>query len=142
VGVGGFLVGGGTSFYISLYGFACDNVANSDIVLANGDIVNAIAKSHVDLWRALKGGSGNFGIVTRFHMYTFPAQDIWGGVRVALRSEAYELARTMVAFTNNFEKHPEMRFCSSARSVEAAPLSIMPLSIPRVYPILLLSKKS
>jgi FAD/FMN-containing dehydrogenase len=75
--VGGFLTGGGNSYYTGLYGFACDNIANFEVVLANGDIVNANAKSHSDLWIALRGGSGNFGIVTRFDMYT--AQDLWGG---------------------------------------------------------------
>jgi FAD/FMN-containing dehydrogenase len=68
VGIGGFLTGGGNSYYAGLYVLACDNVANFEVVLANGDIFNANAKSHSDLWTTLKGGSGNFGIVTRFDM--------------------------------------------------------------------------
>ncbi|KAF4617071.1 hypothetical protein G7Y89_g15078 [Cudoniella acicularis] len=107
VGIGGFLTGGGNSYYAGLRGFACDNVANFEVVLANGDIVNANATSHSDLWTALKGGSGNFGIVTRFDMYTFPAKDLWGGIRAAARSEGDELAQTMVDFTNDNNKNPE-----------------------------------
>jgi hypothetical protein len=110
VGIGGFLTGGGNSYYAGLYGLACDNVANFEVVLANGDIVNANAKSHSDLWTALKGGSGNFGIVTRFDMYTFPAVDLWGGIRAATRSEGDKLAKAMVDFTNNNKKNPEDAF--------------------------------
>jgi hypothetical protein len=86
---------------------ATDNVANFEVILANGQIVNANAKSYPDLWTALKGGSGSFGIVTRFDMYTFPAHDLWGGIRAAIRSEGDKLAQTMVDFTNNNEKNPE-----------------------------------
>ncbi|KAF2120044.1 hypothetical protein BDV96DRAFT_641904 [Lophiotrema nucula] len=107
VGIGGFLTGGGNSYYAGLYGFACDNVANFEVVLANGDVVNANATSHSHLWTALKGGSGNFGIVTRFDMYTIPAKDIWGGIRAATRNEGDKLAQTMVDFTNDNDKNPE-----------------------------------
>jgi FAD/FMN-containing dehydrogenase len=110
VGLGGFLTGGGNSYYAGLYGFACDSVANFEVVLANGKIVNANAKEHSDLWIALKGGSGNFGIVTRFDMYTFPAQDLWGGIRVATRSEGDRIAQTMVEFTNENEENPQAAY--------------------------------
>ncbi|KAF1993844.1 Glucooligosaccharide oxidase [Amniculicola lignicola CBS 123094] len=107
VGIGGFLTGGGNSYYAGLHGLACDSVANFEVVLANGNVVNANAFTNADLWKALKGGSGNFGIVTRFDMYTFPAKDIWGGIRASLRSEGDKLAQTMVDFTNDNEKNPE-----------------------------------
>jgi FAD/FMN-containing dehydrogenase len=107
VGIGGFLTGGGNSYYAGLYGWATDNVANFEVVLADGSVVNANAESHSDLFKALKGGSGNFGIVTRFDMYTFPAKDIWGGIRVAVRGKGDELAQAMVDFTNNNKKNPE-----------------------------------
>jgi FAD/FMN-containing dehydrogenase len=107
VGIGGFLTGGGNSYYAGLHGLACDTIANFEVVLANGDVINANADSHSDLWTALKGGSGNFGIVTRFDMYAFPAHDIWGGIRAATRSEGDQLAQTMVDFTNDNKKNPE-----------------------------------
>ncbi|KAH7072584.1 hypothetical protein FB567DRAFT_206280 [Paraphoma chrysanthemicola] len=107
VGIGGFLTGGGLSYHAGLYGLACDTVANFEIVVASGDVVHANATSNSDLWTALKGGSGNFGIVTRFDMHAFPAQDVWGGIRVATRQEGDKLARSMVDFTNNVEKNPE-----------------------------------
>lgn len=101
VGIGGFLTGGGNSYYADLMGLACDSVANFEVVLVNGDIVNANAKSNPELWKALKGGSGNFGIVTRFDMYTFPAKDLWSGIGAVARNFAEEVAQTMVDFTND-----------------------------------------
>lgn len=50
-----------------------------EVVLANGDITQVSEDSHPDLFRALKGGSNNFGIVTRFDLKTVPLGDFWGG---------------------------------------------------------------
>ncbi|KAL8404438.1 hypothetical protein RB594_009331 [Gaeumannomyces avenae] len=80
VGVGGLLLGGGNSFYAAARGFACDGVANFEVVLADGSVVDANRTSNQDLYRALKGGSSNFGIVTRFDLDTFEAPStLWGG---------------------------------------------------------------
>lgn len=49
------------------------------VVLANGTICNANANSHPDLWYALKGGSNNFGVVTRIDLKTFAQGKFWGG---------------------------------------------------------------
>lgn len=68
VGVGGFITGGGYSFYHGARGFACDNVRNFEVVLADGRIVNANVDENGELWEALKGSSGNLGFVTRFDM--------------------------------------------------------------------------
>ena len=70
---------GGISFYLGQRGFACDNIINMQVVLADGSIVNANALQHPDLFRALKGGSNNFGIVTRFDLRTYPQGQLWGG---------------------------------------------------------------
>lgn len=79
VGVAGFLTSGGNNFYSNAVGLGCDNVINFEVVLANGDIVNANADTHTDLCRALRGGSLNFGIVTRFDMQTIGSTKLWGG---------------------------------------------------------------
>ncbi|TID13183.1 oxidoreductase FAD-binding protein [Venturia nashicola] len=83
VGVGGLLTGGGLSFFQGTEGLACDGVLNHEVVLADGTIVNANPQENADLHRALKGGSNNFGIVTRFYVKAFPHTDIWGGRIVA-----------------------------------------------------------
>ncbi|KAH7319944.1 FAD binding domain-containing protein [Stachybotrys elegans] len=75
VGTGGFVSGGGNSFYSASHGMACDTVANFEVVLADGSIVNANASSNSDLFEALKGTSGNLGLITRFDMYPIEYAD-------------------------------------------------------------------
>ncbi|KAL3418333.1 FAD binding domain-containing protein [Phlyctema vagabunda] len=85
VGVGGFMLGGGLSFLSAQYGFACDNVVNYEVVLANASIINVNAQENTDLFFALKGGGGQFGIVTKYTLKTHPIGKIWGGVRTYSR---------------------------------------------------------
>ena len=82
VGVGGLTLGGGLSFHTSRRGVAADDVINFEIVVANGSVVNANAKQNTDLFKALKGGGNNFGVITRIDMRTFNAapQGIYGGL--------------------------------------------------------------
>ncbi|MCJ1286454.1 hypothetical protein MMC26_005799 [Xylographa opegraphella] len=79
VGVGGLTLGGGISYFAPRVGWACDTVVNFEIVLASGKLTNANATSLPDLFRALKGGWNNFGIVTRFDLTAFSQGDILGG---------------------------------------------------------------
>ncbi|TAQ84198.1 hypothetical protein B7494_g7474 [Chlorociboria aeruginascens] len=79
VGVGGLITGGGISFWSPKRGFACDNVAEYEVVLGNGAITTASATQNQDLWVALRGASGNLGIVTKFTLESFKAGDLWGG---------------------------------------------------------------
>lgn len=110
VGVGGLVTGGGNSYYTGRQGFACDNVVNAEVVLANGRVVDANAHSNRDLWKALKGGSGNFGIVTRIDMEAFPAGQLWGGIRASDKSETPALVKSLIDFTNNNHKSPEAAY--------------------------------
>lgn len=82
VGVPGYLLGGGISFFGSRFGWSSNNVANYEVVLANSTIVNANAKENTDLFWALKGGSSNYGIVTRFDVKTFPMKEAYGGLTI------------------------------------------------------------
>ncbi|KAK4143577.1 FAD-binding domain-containing protein [Dichotomopilus funicola] len=72
VGVGGLTPGGGISHFSPRVGWACDNVVNFEVVLGDGTLTNANQTSNSDLYRALKGGVNNFGVVTRFDLATFP----------------------------------------------------------------------
>ncbi|KAI1382908.1 uncharacterized protein F4822DRAFT_440683 [Hypoxylon trugodes] len=78
-GIGGLALAGGLSVFSSREGFICDNILNFEVVLASGSVVNANAHENKDLWIALKGGSNNFGVVTRFDMPTFKQGRFWGG---------------------------------------------------------------
>ncbi|KAM0276471.1 hypothetical protein ACHAQH_006736, partial [Verticillium albo-atrum] len=80
VGVGGLTVGGGASFYSGYRGFSCDDVINFEVVLTDGSLINANKKENARLWKALNGGSTNFGIVTRFDKAAFPAGPLYGGI--------------------------------------------------------------
>ncbi|WYZ37070.1 hypothetical protein EsH8_II_000576 [Colletotrichum jinshuiense] len=79
VGVAGFLTGGGNNFFSAEVGLGCDNVVNFEVVLSSGEIVNANRVTHPNLHKALKGGSSNFGIVTRVDLQTVDIVEIWGG---------------------------------------------------------------
>ncbi|KAH8175230.1 FAD binding domain-containing protein [Sarocladium implicatum] len=79
VGVGGFTTGGGYSFHSQTRGLACDAVSNFEVVLADGSVVNANVDENPDLFKSLKGGSGNFGFVTRVDQPVFPSNELWAG---------------------------------------------------------------
>ncbi|KAE9375878.1 FAD-binding domain-containing protein [Stipitochalara longipes BDJ] len=89
VGVGGYLLGGGISSLSRKYGWASDNVRNYEIVLANGSIANINYKSHPDLYWALRGGAGNFGIVTRFDLEAYELGPIWGGLSAYVLTDVH-----------------------------------------------------
>lgn len=81
VGVPGLLLGGGLNYFSNKYGFAMDNILSAEVVLASGEIVKATASnSYKDLLWALKGGSGQFGVVTNFELKTFKVPQVWSGL--------------------------------------------------------------
>ncbi|KAJ9626251.1 hypothetical protein H2203_003883 [Taxawa tesnikishii (nom. ined.)] len=79
VGVGGLTLGGGISFFSPRKGFACDNVITFEMVTAAGEVLTVSQDTHPELWRALKGGSNNFGIVTAFEVHCFEQGPLWMG---------------------------------------------------------------
>ncbi|KAL1964865.1 hypothetical protein VTN77DRAFT_6367 [Rasamsonia byssochlamydoides] len=83
IGVGGLILGGGISYFSGTRGLVCDNVENFEVILATGEVVNANSEENRGLWIALKGGSGNFGIVTRFDLRTWRQDKFYGGVVVS-----------------------------------------------------------
>lgn len=76
------------------------------IVLGNGSIVDANANTNSDLFQVLKGGSSNVGIVTRYDLTTFKAEDLWGGVVVYPFSTLSQQLNALVDFTNNLINDP------------------------------------
>lgn len=95
-GVGGLTLGGGIGYLSRRFGLTIDNLLGADVVLADGRLVHASADSHPDLFWALRGGGGNFGVVTSF---TFQGHDlgdhgtIYGGPVLYDLADAGEVLR-------------------------------------------------
>jgi FAD/FMN-containing dehydrogenase len=80
-GVAGLALGGGIGWFSRKHGLTCDNFVELEVVLASGEVVTASAQQHPELFWALRGGGGNFGIVTRF---TFRAFDFGPMMRIGV----------------------------------------------------------
>ncbi|KAH7308610.1 hypothetical protein B0I35DRAFT_442293 [Stachybotrys elegans] len=149
VGVGGFLLGGGNTFYTSHNGLACDNVVAYQVVLADGRIVSAEGEGeHRDLFRALKGGGNNFGIVTRFTMLSLPSGPVWGGLVLRPLDTFPAAADALVEFTAKSDEEPDsnlnlvvghqpnfggdvvISICNNMAAQETPPLLQRTLSLP------------
>ena len=75
-GASGLILGGGTGWLTRRFGLSCDNVEAFTLVTADGSIVRADAKENVDLFWALRGGGGNFGVVTEFELKLHPLKSV------------------------------------------------------------------
>ncbi|QKX64236.1 uncharacterized protein TRUGW13939_11409 [Talaromyces rugulosus] len=105
VGVGGFLLGGGSTYYMAQTGFGCDSIVNYEVVLINGSIINANSTANSDLWRALKGGGSNFGIVTRYDMEALDDKKLAHGTRTIAGNHTAQFLSAVVDFTNSQQKY-------------------------------------
>ncbi len=101
VGLAGFTLSGGIGLLMSRYGLLCDNLLSAEIVLADGSIVQTSAAEHPDLLWAIRGGGGNFGVVTSLTYRIHPIQPTIAGARVYPISHAEEGLRFYREFTRD-----------------------------------------
>ncbi|MEV5960937.1 FAD-binding oxidoreductase [Kribbella sp. NPDC051952] len=80
VGVTGYTLGGGVGWLARKYGFAADSVIRAEIVTADGRFVTASAEHHADLFWAIRGGTGNFGVVTSLEFRLYPVRQVHAGI--------------------------------------------------------------
>jgi FAD/FMN-containing dehydrogenase len=79
VGIGGLTLGGGIGWLVRKHGMTIDALLSVDIVTADGHLINASEDEHQDLFWAVRGGGGNFGVVTRFQFKLYPVDTVLGG---------------------------------------------------------------
>jgi berberine-like enzyme/FAD binding domain-containing protein len=99
VGIGGLTLGGGIGTLMPKHGAACDNLQSAEIVTVDGRQVLASERSHSELFWAIRGGGGNFGVVTSFEYRLHPVTEVLGGALEYPAGRIPELLRTYLKFT-------------------------------------------
>lgn len=122
VAAAGYLLGGGLSFYGRRHGLATNSLRAVEVVLADGTEVRASAEENTDLFWALRGGGGSFGIVVALEVELLPYADIYAGMLLWPRDRAPEVVRAWAAWTRDL---PES-VTTSLRVMSFPPLPDLP----------------
>jgi FAD/FMN-containing dehydrogenase len=97
VGVGGLTQAGGIGWMVRKYGLTIDNVLAAEVVTAAGDVVRASATENADLFWALRGGAGNFGVVTAFEFQAQPVSTVHFGTIMFSLDDISQLVKSWAA---------------------------------------------
>jgi FAD/FMN-containing dehydrogenase len=104
VGVGGLTLGGGIGWMVRRDGLAIDNLVAAEIVLADGTVKRADKNESPDLFWAIRGGGGNFGVVTSFEFTAHPVGNVYAGF---INYGVEDIARTLTGWRNHMRQAPQ-----------------------------------
>ena len=100
-GIAGLTLGGGLGWLMGKHGLSCDNLLSADLVTADGQFLTASADQHPDLFWGLRGGGGNFGVVTSFDYRVHPVDAVLAGMVLHPMAKAREVLRFYRDFARN-----------------------------------------
>jgi FAD/FMN-containing dehydrogenase len=120
VGIGGLTLGGGVGYLVRKHGLTIDDLLAADIVTADGELLRVDAESHPDLFWAIRGGGGNFGVVTRFRFVLHELDTVVGGMLLLPATP-----ETIHAFVAEAEAAPE-ELSTMANVMPAPPMPFVP----------------
>jgi len=126
-GIAGLTLGGGLGWLMGKHGLSCDNLLSADIVTAGGEFLTASATEHPDLFWGLRGGGGNFGVVTSFEYQLHPVGPVLAGMVI----HPIDQARGVLRFYRDFARGcpDEMLAAASLMtSPEGAPVAVIIVS--------------
>jgi FAD/FMN-containing dehydrogenase len=120
VGIGGLTLGGGVGYLVRKHGLTIDDLLAAEIVTADGELLRVDADSHPDLFWAIRGGGGNFGVVTRFRFRVHELETVVGGMLLLPATP-----ETIHAFVAEAEAAPE-ELSTMANVMPAPPMPFVP----------------
>jgi FAD/FMN-containing dehydrogenase len=120
VGIGGITLGGGIGYLVRKYGLTIDSLLAAEVVTADGEIRHVDAETHPDLFWAIRGGGGNFGVATRFLFQLHPVDTVMGGMLFLPATP-----ETIAGFIAAAEAAPE-ELSTIANIMPAPPMPFLP----------------
>jgi FAD/FMN-containing dehydrogenase len=123
VGISGITLGGGIGFLVRKYGLTIDNLLAAEIVTADGQVLQVDSQTHPDLFWAIRGGGGNFGVVTRFQYRLHRLDQIVGGMLILPATP-----ETISGFLRLAQEAPE-ELSTIANVMPAPPMPMVPESV-------------
>jgi FAD/FMN-containing dehydrogenase len=120
VGIGGLTLGGGVGYLVRKHGLTIDDLLAAEIVTADGRLLRADAEENADLFWAIRGGGGNFGVATRFQYRLHPLETVTGGMLVLPAT-----AEVVAGFVEAAESAPE-ELSGIANVMTAPPMPFLP----------------
>jgi FAD/FMN-containing dehydrogenase len=120
VGIGGLTLGGGVGFLVRKHGLTIDNLLAAELVTAGGELLRVDAETHPDLFWAIRGGGGNFGVATRFQFRLHQVDTIVGGMLILPA-----MPEVIASFVAEAEAAPE-ELSAIANIMVAPPMPFLP----------------